>query len=67
MTGTAPAKKRVRGADKQPRKKKTQIEKRRAGETAAEIIKGAKDTVVRQRGFKALREALINKDIKNSK
>ena len=59
MTGTAPGKKRVRGPDKQPRGKKTQAEKGRAGETTA----GTKDAMARQRGLELMREAAVDCDM----
>ena len=65
VTGTAPAKKRVRGPDKQPRRKKTQTEKGKGGNITAETVEGPKGAAARQRGLEALREALVDKDIKN--
>ena len=65
VTGTAPAKKHVQGPDKQPRRKKTQTKKGKEGNITAEIVKGPKGTAARQRGLKALQEALVDKDIEN--
>ena len=65
ITETASAKKRVQGPDKQPRRKKTQTEKGKRENITAETIEGPKSTAERQRGLKALQEALIDKDIEN--
>ena len=44
ITGTASAKKCVRGPDKQPRRKKTQIEREREGNIVAETVAETKKT-----------------------
>ena len=58
---TAPvtAKKRTRGPDKQPRKRRTQVEKNKEVEVAA----GARDTMVKQRELAAARERAVDRDV----
>ena len=61
LVGTAPAtgKKRTRGPDKQPRKKKTQTQK---GKSVA-IVAEKEDTMAEQRRLAAAREAAVDKDV----
>ena len=54
ITETALAKKYIQGPDKQPRRKKTQTEKRKKENIIAKIVKRLKDTAARQRGLETL-------------
>ena len=55
----------MRGPDKQPRKRRTQIQKGTREETVAETVAETKEAAVVRRGLEALREAAVDKDIEN--